>query len=647
MTEFYDQVPKEFEANLEYRVRLRERCAKDEGFKRAVIEACRQDILFYLCALAYLYEPRPRYGANGKMLPRTIPFIPWEHQVPAILQMRENLGLKDIAVFKSRGEGMSWIGVHMALYDWLFEDMAKIGLVSRTKEMADTPGNLDSLLAKVEWSLSKLPQWLRGKKDVDWKRNINDSSLVNLRNWSQINAFASTGDAGRAGRYKWFLADELAFWERPADKKFMTSISESTDCRLAVSTPNGSSGAFYDMVHVPSNVVRVRVHWTQNPTKNRGLYKMENGLPVAVDKDNPLPPEYNPPNEDIQALFARLRSKGFRLETSLRSPWYDDRCDKADATPQSVAQELDLDFGGSMYRVFSPEFTAKAKETCIRPVLEGDVTYDSERFAVEFLPRSGGDTKLWCQLDTFGNPPVGTYVVAADISAGLGGSYSSNSVCQVVNKLTGEQVLEYVSNTIEPSDFAELCISIAKWFYDAYLGWESNGPGAAFSARAKKIQYGNVYYRTVLWKRGRKKEKVLGWWTDTKSKELMFSDLHTKVRNSGIVIRSEKLLEECGDYIRTGPQSSIEYVHRISTEDDSSKGQAHGDRVIAFAVAIQLMEDRPVLSSGEIATTKRPPLPNTLAWRVEQWNKKDTRDDWDDTTLWDVSSSVAGDGFLD
>ena len=646
-TEFYEQVPKTFDANMAYRAELRKLCAHDKHFRRHVWEMCRQDFLFWLSAFCFLYEPRPRFDAVGNVLPRTIPFIPWEHQVPAFLTIRENLGKNDIAVFKSRGEGLSWGAVLMALYDWLFEDMAKVGLVSRTEEMADTPGNLDSLLAKFEWELAQLPTWMSGVLGTDYKRNINDHSFVNLRNGSQTNAFASTGDAGRAGRYKWFLADELGFWDRGKDRKFMESIRESTECRLAISTPNGNDGAFYDMVHVPSNVSRVRIHWTQNPSKNRGLYKLEGGVPVAVDpENNPLLGGYSPMSSDVEELYARLRTKGFRLDGCLRSPWYDKQCDRADATPQSIAQELDLDFGGSMFRVFSPEFMTKAKETCLKPILQGDLSYSTETWDMEFMPRKNGECKLWCQLDANGNPPLGSYVIGADIGSGLGGSYTSNSVCQVINRVTCEQVLEFTSNTIEPADFGELCTAIAKWFYDAYMGWEANGCGAAFTARVKKVQYGNIYYRTVKWRKGRKKLKEIGWWTDQRTKEMLFSDLHTKVRTNDVVMRSEDLVRECGDYVRTGPNSSIEYIHKLSTLDESSKGMAHGDRVIAFAVALQLLEDRPVYETEDVRP-KGPPPPDTMAWRIEQWARQKQDDDWDDTTLWDVSLQHAGDGFLD
>lgn len=634
---YYQHVPKQLDANIAYRIAMRKRAVTDMGFRRAMWQACRDDVLFFFSAFCWLYEPRPRLDATGRKLPKMIPFIPWEHQVPVILVLRQNLGTIDLVVFKSRGEGLSWIVILLALHDWLFDDMAKIGVVSNTEKKADDPGNMDSLGAKLDWELTLLPAWMAGVPKIHWTRNLADHSWVNLRNQSQINAFAATADAGRAGRYKWFFADELAFWDRGKDREFMEAIRESTESRIAISTPNGSSGAFYDMVHNPSSVVRIRVHWSQNPYKNRWLYRLVNGVPVA-EPGHVLGKGYDPPSNAVCDRWMRLRAKGFKLDGQPRSPWYDAQCDRADATPQSIAQELDLDFGGSLFRVFANEFFDAAKATLRSPQLVGKLSYHPETLVPEFVEGVNGDFQLWCQLDAQGNPPERKYAIGGDIGAGLGGSHTSNSVLEIVDLVTMEQVGQFVSNTIEPSEFGELAVVVAKWFHGAYLGWEANF-GGGFTKRVLDLGYGNVYRRTVHWKKSRKKTTEVGWWTDDRSKELMFADLHRMVKHGEFTIRDSDLFRELGEYIRTGPQSKIEHVLAVSTTDDSSRGKAHGDRVIAIAVALQVSKDRPAdTMSGDVKPVGPPPV-NTLAWRVEQWRLEDdaARDSWDDRTTGDLA----------
>jgi hypothetical protein len=297
--------------------------------------------------------------------------------------------------------------------------------------------------------------------------------------------------------------------------------------------------------------------------------------------------------------------------------------------------------------VFSHEFTEKVRETICRPVLQGVIDFHPRTLDVDFTPRDdAGECKLWVNLDAKGRPPISSYVIAADIGSGLGGSYTSNSVCQVIDRVTGEQVMEWASNMIEPADFGKLCVAIAKWFYDGYLGWEANF-GGGFTKRVMDLGYGNVYYRTLHWKKGRNKQKEVGWWTDDRSKELMFSYMHSQGKSGEVVIRCDDLLRECGEYIRSGPASTIVHEASIKTQDESSKGKAHGDRVIAFAIAIQMMQDRPILDKSHLDVDTGPPAPNTLAWRVEQWERQDKPlGDWDDGTLGDIASRT-GSRFLD
>lgn len=642
--DYYGSVPTDFKENLKYRIRLRELCARDERAAKVVWEICKSDPLYFFQAVCFLVESRPRFDEEGKLLPEVIPFILWEHQIPAIITIYENLGIRDIAVFKSRGEGFTWIVSLLALHGWIFGGMYKVGLVSQTEDKSDDPTNLDSIGARLDWELARLPTWMVGTKKIDWDRSISDHSWVNYRNMAQINAFAATSNTGRAGRYRWFLADELAFWETGKDKKFMESIRGSTESRLCVSTPNGVGGVFYEMVHRPSNCVRVRVHWTQNTVRNRGLYKIIEGRPEAVDPlHNPIPPEYIGPTEDVKNLFSRLRAKGFRLEGTLRSPWYDTECDRGDSTPQSIAQEYDLDFAGSEYLVLQPEFFVKARDTVCRPVQQGTLDYHPETIVAEFADRGGtGDCKLWVPLDSRGRPPVSTYVIGGDVASGTGGSYCSNSVCQVVDRVTGEQVLEYASNSIPPEEFGELCVAIARWFYDAYLGWEMNF-GGGFTARVKALGYNNVYYRTQLWHRSKKKTKEMGWHTDRKTKGALFSDLQRMVKGGSVVLRSEDLVRECGEYSYDGGNSEIKHKSVIGSDDPSAQGEAHGDRVIAMGVAIQLMLDRPLIERGfAVKDHSGPVLPDTLAWRVQQWEHEERLrgGEWDDGTLGEIASGA-------
>lgn len=642
MAEFYQTVPRDLEANLAYRVDLRRRCAKDIGFRRAMLTACKHDILFWLSAFCYVYEPRPRLR-NGILLPKTMPMIPWDHQIPVIIEIKKNLGFRDIGARKARGEGFSWMLDFFALHDWLFKQQAKVGLVSSSETKSDDPGNMDSLLAKIDWELTKLPDWMTGKKDVDWERNKSKHSFVNFRTDGQINAFAATDDVARGGRFDWFGFDELGSWKRPDDRKALESCRSATESRLVVSTPNGAEGAYYDFMHTPSNMREVVLNWVDNPTRNRGLYRFENGKPRPIDPvNNPLPADYWPPSKEVLDKFNRLRTKGFVLEARVRSPWYDNECDRADSTPQSIAQELDMDFGGSMYRIFKEDFFAKTEESdSVKPAItRGIFDYHPDTLKPYFGVAVDGPCFLWAPLDAKGRPAKHQYVVAADVATGLGGSYTSNSVAQVVDLVTGEQVFEFASNTIQPDDFADYCVALAQWYHGAYLAWEINGPGSGFTTQVKLRGYGNCYMRTCLWKNRKTKSKELGWHTNQKSTEVMFMDFIRAVRMGDLKLHSKNLVTECGQYVRLGPQGVITHIGSARSEDDSSRGQAHGDRVMAMAVAWQAIKDRPLAREDSPENLAANPPQGCLAYRDKAYQESLVNEGevWDDRTNWDLAS---------
>ena len=623
----HKRVPRDLYRNLLFRRDLLVRCGKDASDRSAIMQACREDPLFFFNAFCWVYEPRPRFS-NGVRLPEQVPFIAWDHQVPAIMDIYQNLGIRDIGVEKSRGEGMSWIGVLLACHDWLFNDMTAIGLVSKDENSVDDPNDPDSLMWKCDYTLKKLPTWMSGTLGKDYKRDVTKHVLRNLKNGSTISGYSATGNVASGGRKKWFLKDELAKFPRPADKHAMASTQHVTECRLIVSTPLGNSGAYYDVMHEPSNMLKVVLDWKQNPTRNRGLYKWENGIPVALDpENNPLPDEYTSLSQDVLDMVSRLRRKGFTIEGRTRSPWYDRECDRAGATPQNIAQELDRDYGGSAYRIFGDTFVEKSQKSVVPHTHDGDFDYKKEMLdGGRFDVVEGGPAKIWFPLDSLGRPPQSSYVIGCDVSSGTGGSYTSNSTLVGFDTRTGEQVIEYAANTVMPTSFADLAVAIAKWMYNAHLVWEHNGPGSSFTKQVLNRQYENIYYRKSHSRRSRAKSREAGWWTDEKTKEVMFGEFQSSVLMNEVAIRSKDLLAECGRYVRKDGKIT-HALTKIAADD--SKGVSHGDRVIAACVALQGMRDRAEVDMTAIENQAAPL--GTMARRLQDYEDSvvDRYDGWD------------------
>lgn len=641
MSEWHKEVPKDYEKNLAYRVYLRKMCDSSEAKRAIAMQWCREDFLFFLNAFAWLYEPRLIVETlpSGEVVqrPHTIPFITWEHQDEPFKIIRANLGLKDIGVQKSRTQGFSWALTFFALHDWIFFPESKVALVSSTEKRVDDPEDPDSLFWKLDKSLRMFPNWMVGERDKDWKRNIDRHTLTNLRNGSRITGYACTGDLARGGRAKWFGMDELASWERGPDEDAMRSTQQVTKSRLLISTPEGDNGAYYRAMHEPSSIVKISVSWKDNPTQNRGMYRHVNNKPVAIDPDkNPLPDGYHVNNVD---MFLRLRRKGFQLSGEIRSPWYDSECDRANASPQSIARELDMDYGGSKHNFFSPEFFAVAEQHTMNPFCSGTLDYDDEDLTPEFLPSPDGPVKLWMKLDVANRPPPHSFVVGVDISHGTGGSHTSNSAIVAFDTITMDQVLRVVSKTDSPDKWCDLSIAICKWLNDAYLIYEANGPGAAYGKRLITRRYPNIFMRLKESVKVRRRTKAPGWWSSSGTKEIAFNEFHRSVRSEEIRVRDKELIEECRQYVRD--RGSIKHS---GAESGNSEGEAHGDIVIAGCICLQGIRDRPAANreKEDVAPVGKIP-PNCPAARLKEWQDGQKRkDDWDDRSNYDLAGGRSG-----
>jgi hypothetical protein len=337
-------------------------------------------------------------------------------------------------------------------------------------------------------------------------------------------------------------------------------------------------------------------------------------------------------------LFSRLRRKGFRLEKGLRSPWYDHECDRPDANPYNIAQELDRDYGGSMYKIFGDEFFKEAQAHIRHPFCRVNVDYDE--LLTPIVTRSvDGLLQLWMTLDTKNRPPDHPYVVSADICSGLGGTYTSNSVLEIIDGLTGEQVGEWASNTVEPDNFADFAVAVCKWLGGAYLAWERNGgPGGSFTKQVLRVHYPNIYYHTKIFEKRQKKMRTAGWWTDDKTKDVLFMEMKRIVIAGELKLRSDALVKECQQYIRIG--RSIEHVGTTRGNEGPDTGQSHGDRVIAMGVGIQALRDRPLNTGTPGSSGKIEPGSIEERDRAYFESLQEPQDDWDGRTNWDLMRGV-------
>lgn len=622
-------------SNLRWRLTWWEAAKRDKGLQRDFRQAAFEDVLFWFHAFCWCFEPR----SSNKVRP----FVTWPHQNPAILAMDDAITRSestgeaiDLICNKSRGQGATWMYLLVFLRRWLRDPMFSAGLVTRTESLVDSARDPDTLMWKLDWMILKLPFWML-PRDFDLSRNrrYEDHSLINPENGSTIIGYAATGDVARGGRKTVFAMDELASFRPGEDYRALDSTQHVTNCRFLVSTFHGDSGAYYEAAMDQDSGVHVVLDWRDNPTQNHKLYEVRNRRVRVLRKEDG---EFGPYELGVlKQQHARLRKRGYKVEGKPRSIWYNDQCLRPGATPRGIAQELDRDPHGSVAKIFGADLIHELREReCVQPVFEGSLVYDPETcqvMAPYVSPAEHGDLKLWCQVGLNGAVPPGSYVLGCDIAAGTGGSHSSNSVACVINRMTGEQVAEWASNHVTPTRFAKLCVALCRWFYGALLVPEANFGSAFLKTVIDLLGYPNLYYRETEIEGIHEKTQKPGFWVKNDDHKLrVFESLQVAMSDGAFKPRSAQLLAECGEY--QWKNGRIIHVSSSRSDDDSDKGQAHGDRVIAAAMAWVGCEDEPYMDTGDISEISIPP--GSMAERLRDYDIRSNlagRDPWFDEDI--------------
>lgn len=321
------------------------------------------------------------------------------------------------------------------------------------------------------------------------------------------------------------------------------------------------------------------------------------------------------------------------LPNGFRSPWFDIQQKKRDR------RDFFCNVVGSAYgaadSVFDPNNMEEIKQQLREPKYVGEITYyfDEDGVVVSDFNTLSGNRNLRVfvelideKLNQFHN-----YIIGIDISWGRG---SSNSVAEIYDVNTKEQVAELVDPNIGPEDFADLMIALAGWVGGVdipFLIWESNGgQGESFCDKIVWHGYTNIYTQKREDSKTRKETNKYGWRSFTDAKEWLLSELNIALSQglrgnleyNSIKIYSKELYDELVDYIFSERGSSIV----TSSTSDLSTGarKRHGDRVIAIALCILGCMEQP---KGETENIKKPKFGSFEYYRreVEEEKVRDTK----------------------
>jgi len=575
-------------------------------------EACRHDPILFCNLLLWTYDPR-RQGR------KVIPFVLYDYQRRGLTELIEAIRLgEDVGIEKSRDMGATWLCLAAIFWYWMFESRCSFLLVSRVEGLVDAPNDPDTLFWKLDHFLQMLPGWFAPKT-----RRLS-LHLENESNKSVIDGASTSSDTGRGGRRTAIMLDELAAVK--AGFALLRATRDNSPCRIVNSTPQGAGGAYWSFMQGVGR--KLCFHWSLHPSKGIGLYTTRNGKHIALDdRFWTAFGDEEAAVAEMQRLDRIILSRGVSLyDGKPRSPWYAQQCARA-AVAAEIAQELDIDYQASRQQFFSPmSIEAYINKHCFPPLMVGLLEHTGDTAEpIRFVPGQPGPTAqarlaLWHQFGLNNAPPPGEYVIGADVAAGTG---ASNSVLAVYDASTRVKVAEYVDPYIRPEAFARFAVAVARWYHDAEIAWEQIGAGRQFGDALLETGYRRVYRRQLEDRAARFIISPLIGYVPTKEGKLrLLGEYRDALEEEKIINRSADAVRETLEYVFT--EGGVEHSAELAAVDPSGARLNHGDRVIADALAWQMMLRRGA-SQQLLARGRQPAQPpvGSFAWRRQQSREKD------------------------
>lgn len=229
----------------------------------------------------------PRNAEIG--LPTLIPFLLFKKQADFIdwLQNRWK-GREDGLAEKSRDMGVSWLCVAFAVWMWTFHKATVVGFGSRKEEYVDKLGDPKSLFWKAREFIRLLPKEFR-PEGYNPKEHAPYMRIINPETGSAIVGEAGE-NIGRGNRTSIYFKDESAFYDK-ADA-IDAALSQTSNCKIDVSTPNGNGNAFYRKRH-SGKIAVFSFHWRDDPRKDQAWYDKQVAVLDAVIVAQEIDIDYN------------------------------------------------------------------------------------------------------------------------------------------------------------------------------------------------------------------------------------------------------------------------------------------------------------------------------------------------------------------
>ena len=207
----------------------------------------------------------PRLIRRG--LPAVVPFVLFPKQrewCQWVVErwLTQDHGLSD----KSRDMGVTWLAVALSCTLCMFYEGMAIGFGSRKEEYVDKLGSPKSIFWKGREFIKLVPPEFR----PGWSPSDAPHMRLSFPHTQSVITGEAGDNIGRGDRAAIYFTDEEAFLERP--QLIEAALSQTTDCRISISTPHGMNNPFAEKRHSWSPERIFTMHWRDDPRKGEEWY---------------------------------------------------------------------------------------------------------------------------------------------------------------------------------------------------------------------------------------------------------------------------------------------------------------------------------------------------------------------------------------
>jgi hypothetical protein len=580
------KVPMRETENAAYRERLLHKAAHDTVMQRDLLAACKQSPLFFIDSFAWtLWEQEVSEEKHSNIPAKTAlhPFIcfPRQREMVAFLVECFTEG-HDGLIDKSRDMGASWLCALFLHWLWLFRPNTQLREMSRVEDLVDSPIS-KSLFFKHDTINAYLPEWMcppgvliRGRENRTAMR------IHNAMNGSTIAGESTNKSAFSGDRAALILLDEMAKMQNGESIK--RSTAAVTPCRIVNSTVDLPGTCYSNWKHSGQIKVFSLMAW-DHPRKGKGRFVVQDDVTKSYRITSPFIE-----HEIERNGWKEVAKEIYAIEGAVGDTFF---------------QLSDLDKHAALYaRPAKERFNIKLRDTVPNAGMRR--AFRTRDLKVVSLTRAKeGDLQVWVPLTKGRLDQSKSYIIGIDISKGLGGEGTSETVAAIKCKQTGEIVARWASKTTNPYNAARTLGALCLWVGGGapqklpFVIWEMNGPGLDFGDTfVSEMQYPHYYRTESIGEVVTKKSRRWGFHSNKERKQLLLRAYERALIEGRIVNHDQQSLDQARTYI-TYPSGSVGPAELV--DKDRAAYLGHGDRVIADALTVldkEVMQPRPPKAVG-------------------------------------------------